>query len=76
MNAVLESRKTRTIIGIMANVLSHREIKNADGTLFLCAMLQRQQAAAIIDARQKIVEGAVGILWLSRAGCRLSTFYL
>lgn len=26
------------------------------------AMLQRQQAAAIIDARQKIVEGAVGMV--------------
>jgi hypothetical protein len=25
-------------------------------------MLQRQQAAAIIDARQKIVEGAVGMV--------------
>ena len=26
------------------------------------AMLQRQQAAALIDARQKIVEGAVGMV--------------
>ena len=29
------------------------------------AMLQRQQAAAIIDARQKIVEGAVGMVQMA-----------
>lgn len=28
----------------------------------ICTLLQRQQAAAIIDARQKIVEGAVGMV--------------
>ena len=28
-------------------------------------MLQRQQAAAIIDARQKIVEGAVGMVQMA-----------
>ena len=31
------------------------------------AMLQRQQAAAIIDARQKIVEGAVGMVEMALA---------
>lgn len=31
------------------------------------AMLQRQQAAAIVDARQKIVEGAVGMVELALA---------
>ena len=28
----------------------------------VCAMLQRQQAAAVIDAKKAIVEGAVGMV--------------
>ena len=46
----------------IADIMSQELQKKTEDAEIASAMLQRQQAAAIIDARQKIVEGAVGMV--------------
>ena len=58
MNAELQSKVVNAGIKIMEVRITHL----AYAPEIASAMLQRQQAAAIIDARQKIVEGAVGMV--------------
>ncbi len=55
-----ELQKRADIAGI--EILDARIAHLAYATEIAAAMLQRQQAAAVIEARQKIVEGAVGMV--------------
>ena len=58
MQAELKKKKKNAGIEILDVRITHL----AYAPEIASAMLQRQQAAAIIDARQKIVEGAVGMV--------------
>ena len=57
----LESRLTRAGIEVLEGRLSHL----AYAPEIAGAMLQRQQAEAIIDARKQIVEGACGMVQMA-----------
>lgn len=57
----LQERLTVAGVEVMESRLTHL----AYSTEIASAMLQRQQAAAILSARQKIVEGAVGMVQMA-----------
>ena len=58
MQAELQNKVTEAGLEILDVRITHR----AYAPEIASAMLQRQQAAAVIDARQKIVEGAVSMV--------------
>ncbi|WCN37718.1 SPFH domain-containing protein [Aneurinibacillus uraniidurans] len=68
----LQSRLTIAGVEVMEARLTHL----AYATEIASAMLQRQQASAIVSARQQIVEGAVGMVQLAIAQLEQDGFVL